>query len=258
VPNDHRGASLGSFRSGLRALVVGSQGGVGAAFVAALATSPQVGIVYAAARHRTDAAVADQSGKVVDCRIDINDEPSIAALAEQLRAQGPLDLVLVATGILHAASALQPEKSWRQLDAESLAKSFQVNAIGPALVAKHLLDLLVQGHKSVFGALSARVGSIDDNRLGGWHSYRASKAALNMLLRTCAIELVRRNPTAICVSLHPGTVDTALSKPFQTNVPQGKLFTPEFAATQLLQVVERLDVTANGGFFAWDGQQIPF
>ena len=125
-------------------------------------------------------------------------------------------------------------------------------------MAKHLLDLLVQGHKSVFGALSARVGSIDDNRLGGWHSYRASKAALNMLLRTCAIELVRRNPTAICVSLHPGTVDTALSKPFQTNVPQGKLFTPEFAATQLLQVVERLDVTANGGFFAWDGQQIPF
>ncbi len=198
------------------------------------------------------------SGKVVACHIDIVDETSIETLANLVQPQGPLDLVLVATGVLHAGSALQPEKSWRSLDAATLARSLQINAIGPTLVAKHFLELLVTGHKSVFAALSARVGSIEDNRLGGWHSYRASKAALNMLMRNCAIELARRNPAAICVSLHPGTVDTALSKPFQANVPQGKLFTSRFAAAQLLGVVDRLDAAANGGFYAWDGQRIPF
>lgn len=127
----------------------------------------------------------------------------------------------------------------------------------PALVAKHFLPLLARDRKSVFAALSARVGSISDNQLGGWHAYRASKAALNMLLRTFAIELARRNPRAVCVGLHPGTVDTGLSAPFQANVPEGKLFTPDFAAARLLEVVDRLKPDDSGHVFAWDGQLIP-
>jgi NAD(P)-dependent dehydrogenase (short-subunit alcohol dehydrogenase family) len=153
---------------------------------------------------------------------------------------------------------LQPEKSWRALTAQSLAQSFAVNAIGPALLAKHFLEGLATGEKAVFAALSARVGSIEDNRLGGWHSYRAAKAALHMLVRTFAIELARRNPTALCIALHPGTVDTALSRPFQSGVPDGRLFTPRHAAECLLQVIDTLDASASGNAFAWDGQRLPF
>jgi NAD(P)-dependent dehydrogenase (short-subunit alcohol dehydrogenase family) len=125
------------------------------------------------------------------------------------------------------------------------------------LVAKHFLPLLARDRKSVFAALSARVGNISDNRLGGWHAYRASKAALNMLLRTLSIELARANPRAMYVGLHPGTVDTTLSAPFQATVPEGKLFTPEFAAARLLEVLDRLEPVDSGNVIAWDGQQIP-
>jgi NAD(P)-dependent dehydrogenase (short-subunit alcohol dehydrogenase family) len=159
---------------------------------------------------------------------------------------------------LHDGAGLQPEKSWRALTAPSLAESFAVNAIGPALLAKHFLPRLATGQKSVFAALSARVGSIEDNRLGGWYSYRATKAALHMLIRTLAIELARRNPTALCVAVHPGTVDTALSVPFQSRVPDGRLFKPRQAAEHLLHVIDGLDSSATGNAFAWDGQRLPF
>ena len=134
---------------------------------------------------------------------------------------------------------------------------FAVNAIGPALVAKHFLPLLPRHGRSVFASISARVGSIEDNRLGGWYSYRASKAALNMLLKTYSIELKRRAPSAICVGLHPGTVDTALSKPFQGGVAPGKLFSPTQSAAYLLRVIDGLTPADNGAVFAWDGSQIP-
>jgi NAD(P)-dependent dehydrogenase (short-subunit alcohol dehydrogenase family) len=153
---------------------------------------------------------------------------------------------------------LQPEKTWRSLSAQSLALSFATNAIGPALIAKYFLELLATREKAVFAALSARVGSIEDNRLGGWHAYRASKAALNMLIRTCAIELARRNPQALCIALHPGTVDTALSRPFQARVPVEKLFAPRYAAQALLGVIDSLDGAQSGNAFAWDGRRIPF
>jgi len=159
--------------------------------------------------------------------------------------------------VLHD-DGLRPEKSWRHLDADALARSYEVNAIGPALVAKHLLPRLRRDHKAVFAAMSARVGSIEDNRIGGWYAYRASKAALNQILRTLAIELGRRWPEAVCVGLHPGTTDTALSAPFQANVPAGKLFTPTFVAERLLTVVDDLDASASGGLYAWDGARIPF
>jgi NAD(P)-dependent dehydrogenase (short-subunit alcohol dehydrogenase family) len=241
-----------SLVDGARAVVVGASGGIGAAFVEALARDPSIARVDALSRRPSDAG-----GKVHTHRIDVTDEASIEAAAGQLD-DGPLDLVLVTTGVLHDAAGLRPEKTWRHLDAAALQRAYAVNAVGPALVAKHLLAKLRRDHKAVFAALSARVGSIEDNRIGGWYAYRASKAALNQMLRTLAVELARRRPQAVCVGLHPGTTDTPLSSPFQANVPEGKLFTPAFVAERLLAVVDDLDASASGGLYAWDGARIPF
>jgi NAD(P)-dependent dehydrogenase (short-subunit alcohol dehydrogenase family) len=246
--------SLGSFPEGLRAVVVGAGGGIGNAVVELLAESPRVAQVYGLTRTRPVLA----SPRVVSIPFDLRDEASIAAAAARCGADGPLHLVFVATGVLHDGAGLQPEKSWRALTAASMAESFAVNTIGPALLAKHFLQWLATGEKAVFAALSARVGSIEDNQLGGWYSYRAAKAALHMLLRTFAVELARRNSTALCVALHPGTVDTGLSRPFQSGVPAGRLFTPRQAAEQLLHVIDSLDSSASGNAFAWDGQRLPF
>lgn len=220
-----------------RAAVIGASGGIGAAFVAALTAAG------------TEVVGLSRSGPN---RIDIEDEASIAAAAE--RTGGPLDLVIVATGTLHADGVF-PEKAVRDLNAATLARYFAVNATGPALVAKHFLPLLARDRRAVFVALSARVGSISDNRIGGWYGYRASKAALNMLVRTLAIELARTRPQGLCVALHPGTVDTGLSQPFQRGVPE--LLTPERSAAALLDVVAGLTPADSGGCFAWDGQRVP-
>jgi NAD(P)-dependent dehydrogenase (short-subunit alcohol dehydrogenase family) len=243
---------LHSFGDSITAVVVGASGGIGHALTTRLADSPGVAHIVACSRSRP----AIDHPEVGFHPLDLLDEATIAAAAgAQAR---PLDLVLVATGILHEGEALRPERTWRALDAAALEHAYRINAIGPALVAKHFLPLLAQGRKSVFAALSARVGSITDNRQGGWHAYRASKAALNMLLRTFAIELApRRNPAAICIGLHPGTVATRLSAPFQSGVPEGRLFTPAFAASRLLEVVDGLTQADSGGVFAWDGQPIP-
>jgi NAD(P)-dependent dehydrogenase (short-subunit alcohol dehydrogenase family) len=241
-----------SLVDGARAVVVGASGGIGAAVVNALAQDAGIARIDALARRPLEAG-----GKIRTDTIDVTDEASIEAAAARLDA-GPLDLVMVTTGILHDDAGLRPEKTWRHLDAAALARSYAINAIGPALVAKHLLPKLRRDHKAVFAALSARVGSIEDNRIGGWYAYRASKAALNQLLRTLAIELARRWPAAVCVGLHPGTTDTALSAPFQANVPDGKLFTPAFVAERLLTVVDDLNASASGGLYAWDGARIPF
>lgn len=245
---------LTSFSTDMRVVVAGASGGIGSAIVELLVASSRVAKIYALARSRP----SPLHHKVESIPIDLQDEASIAAAAARCKADGPLDLVFVATGVLHAGDALSPEKSWRSLNPQSLAQSFAINAIGPVLLAKHFLDLLRPHEKSVFAALSARVGSIEDNRLGGWHSYRASKAALHMLIRTCAIELARRNRSALCIALHPGTVDTALSQPFQGNVPEGKLFTPTYSAERLLQVLDSLNASNSGCAFAWDGKRIPF
>jgi len=151
-----------------------------------------------------------------------------------------------------------PEKRLADLDPAALAQAFAVNAIGPALVLKHFAPQLPREGKAVLAVLTARVGSISDNRSGGWYGYRAAKAAANQLVRTAAIEIGARRPNAICVALHPGTVDTALSAPFQRNVPEGKLFTPDFAAERLLAVIDGLTTADSGGFFAWDGEAIPY
>ena len=233
-----------------RAVVIGSGGGIGAALVRRLCERGGYDEVHALSRHVPGVR---QDGVIRHGRIDIADAGGSAVSAAELGT--PLDLVIIATGLLHE-SGRRPERSLSELDADWLARSFQVNAIGPALVLRYFTPLLASDRRTVFAALSARVGSISDNRLGGWYGYRASKAALNMIVRTGAIELARTRPRALCVGLHPGTVDTSLSGPFQRGVPADGLFTPDFSAARLLQVLDSLDVSETGKCFAWDGQEI--
>ena len=228
------------------AVVVGASGGIGAAFEAALIEEGAYEVVHGLARSRGGAQ-----------QLDLRNEDSIAAAAATVAKGPPPRLVIVATGVLHA-DGHGPEKALRDLDPAWLAQVYAVNAIGPALVAKHFLPLMPRGERTVFAALSARVGSISDNQLGGWYGYRASKAALNMLVRNLAIEERRRNSRAIVAALHPGTVDTALSRPFQGNVQPGRLFDAERAALQLLDVIEDLKAPDSGKLFDFEGKEIPF
>lgn len=187
--------------------------------------------------------------------IDYFDEASIAFAADIASQHSALDLVIVATGLLHN-ECIQPEKALQQLSLDSLETVFKVNTFLPMLIAKHFVPKLNKKQRSIFAALSARVGSISDNRLGGWYAYRASKSALNMMIKTCAIETALKNKHSIIVGLHPGTVDSGLSKPFSSKVTPEKLFTPEFSATQLQQVLSKLSINDSGKCFAWDGQEI--
>ncbi len=231
-------------------MVVGGNGGIGRALVAHLLARGGWAHVHALSRSSTEVPPDAQGG-----RIDVIDEASIAAAMGSI--EGELDLVVVASGRLQG-EGVSPERSFNALDADALTRSFQVNAVGPALVAKHVLPRFPKDRPATFAVLSARVGSIEDNQLGGWYGYRASKAALNMLVRTLAVELARTRPQAVCVALHPGTVDTALSRPFQRNVAADKLFTPAHSATRLLDVIEGLGPKDSGGFYAYDGTRIPF
>ena len=248
--------SLSSLPTGYRALVFGATGGLGGAFVRTLAADPRCGALFAASR----AGAAVPGARALT--FDFDEEASIERAVAQAAGEVGLHLVLVATGVLHSDTGLEPEKSWRHLDARRLVEVFQINTVLPALIAKHALPVLAKGaqdapEKAAFAAVSARVGSIGDNRLGGWHGYRASKAALNQIIRTCSIELARKRPNALCVGLHPGTVDTALSKPFQRNVPDGKLFTPAYAAERLLGVIDALAPQDTGRVFDWAGEPVP-
>ncbi len=242
---------LNKATSGLNVAVVGAGGGIGAAFVDALESRDGVASVHALSR----AAVPHASSRVVAGRIDVTDEASVIEAAGGI--DQPLDLVIVATGILHS-DRFQPERRIREFDPATFQAVIAVNTTGPAIVAKHFLPKLRKDGGSVFAAISARVGSIADNRLGGWTSYRASKAALNMVLKTFAIEHARSRPESAIVALHPGTVDTALSEPFSKRVPTEKLFTPAQSAGYLLDVIEGLGPEDTGGFFAWDGSRIDY
>ena len=203
--------------------------------------------------------IVSAAAKVESFPVDIEDERSIAAAADAVHGDDrELDLVIVATGVLHDGDALQPEKRMADIEAQRMLRVFAINTVGPALVAKHYLPRLRRKGKTVFAALSARVGSISDNRLGGWASYRASKAALNMLLKTLSIEHSRTRPESIIVGLHPGTVATDLSAPFQGRVPEGKLFSPDKSASSLLSVIDNAEQSDNGGVLAWDGSPIDY
>ena len=242
-----------NFGNDLRCIVVGSSGGIGGALVEQLVNSPQVTHVHSLSR----TGQSHPSTKVANLSFDFTDEDSLIAAAQTLQEVGPFDLILIATGLLQG-EGISPEKNLRALSHDSLAKSYEVNVIGPAMSAKYLAPLLRRDKKAVFAALSARVGSISDNRLGGWYAYRASKAALNMILKTLALETQRRFKNQLIIGLHPGTVDTALSKPFQGNVPEGKLFTPAFSAEQLLGVIDKLSEKDSGFLFDWAGEKIEF
>lgn len=245
--------TLTTFPPNSNIVVAGASGGIGGEFVRQLSADECAGRVFAL--HRSP--VPDFGPNVTPLAYDLEDEGSIQSAADIIAENGPVDVVMVATGVLHNEQ-IQPEKSIGSISADAMLEAFRVNTIGPVLLAKHLLPLMRPRSKSVFAALSARVGSISDNRLGGWASYRASKAALNMLLRTAAIEHKRRRPESIVVALHPGTVDTRLSGPFQRGVPEGKLFTPTYSVERLLKVIDDLQPTDTGGFFAWDGQPIEY
>jgi len=245
---------LSTFSGASRIALFGASGGIGGALLDLLEADEHVSAIYAGARSMPMARVP----KVAPFQFDLADENSIANAAAMARAGGELDLVLVATGVLSEGEKLTPEKTWRDFRPDAFARAFAVNATGPALIAKHFLPLLARDRRSAFAALSARVGSIEDNKLGGWAAYRASKAALHQIIRTCAIELGRKNKSAICVAMHPGTVDTALSAPFQRGVSPEKLFTPEQSARHLLRVLDGLSLTDSGNAFAWDGTRITF
>jgi NAD(P)-dependent dehydrogenase (short-subunit alcohol dehydrogenase family) len=237
------------------AVVVGVDGGIGRALAEALGAPGGFEQVVGLSRSRP-ADWADGAGRSW-IPVDILDEASLRAAADRIAEIGAPERIVVASGRLGAAGR-GPEKSMRALDAAALAEIMAVNAIGPALAAKHLLPLTPRDRPSVFAALSARVGSIGDNASGGWYGYRASKAALNMFIRTLAIEHRLTRPLGVCVALHPGTVDTALSAPFLAGVPAERLFTPRRSAQALVGVMDRLKPTDTGGFFAWDGTPIPW
>ena len=228
------------------ALVVGASGGIGRALADALVERGAHDEVVALSR----TAPTGWAGRHM--LLDLTDEAGVAAAAELVRDVGAADTVFIASGILHDG-AVQPEKSYRVLDPIALQRLFAVNTTGPALVAKHFLPLMPRGRRSVFAALSARVGSIGDNRLGGWYGYRASKAALNMMIKSLAIEHRRTHPQAVLAALHPGTVATDLSAPF---AGAREVLTPARSADALLSVLDGLTPDDTGGFFAWDGERV--
>ncbi len=244
--------TLNSFEAGLTAVVAGASGAIGRAFLDILAQDPAVARIHAWSRR----PLTDLPDKAVAAQVDLTDEATIEAAAGAIEP-GSLRLGIVATGILHEENRVQPEKSLSALDGPAMDRVFAVNTIGPALAAKHLVPLMPREGKAVFAALSARVGSIGDNRLGGWYAYRASKAALNQILKTLSVEVGRRRKEAVILGLHPGTVDSALSEPFQRGVPDGKLFTPAFSAQSMLSVIDGTTAENSGLVYAWDGQQVP-
>lgn len=233
--------SLKSLGTGYRAVVVGSTGGIGAAVANLLDRDPLSADVL-------------RLGRRAEIALDLEDESSIEAAAAKVGEGGSVDLLFDATGILHDDD-ISPEKALRSIDGSAMARVFAINATGPALLLKHFHRLFPRKRKCVAASLSARVGSIGDNRAGGWYAYRASKAALNMLWRSGAIEVARLKPEAACIVLHPGTVATPLSAPFAGNRATDD---PDLAARRLLGVVEACDQSATGGFFAYDGSEIPW
>jgi NAD(P)-dependent dehydrogenase (short-subunit alcohol dehydrogenase family) len=227
-----------SLPEGYRALVVGATGAIGAALLQQLQADPRCAAVVGVSRQSSPG-------------LDLLSEPSIQACAQALAGQGPFHLVLDATGAL-TVNGRGPEKRLDELDASHLLAALHLNAVGPGLLLKHFAPLLATGQRVIWGKLSARVGSIEDNRKGGWYGYRAAKAALNMLLQTSAIEIARRRPLAVVVALQPGTVQSGLSQPFVGD----DAMRPDEAARRLLAVLDGLQPTGRAQFVDHQGQAI--
>ncbi len=232
-------------------ILIGANGGIGRAFLEKFNNDATINKIYCFSR----TAVSLQSDKIETILCDYNDPQTIKQGVALLPSDLVVQKIIVTTGLL-SNDIISPEKSLKALTLESMQQIFLVNCFGVMVMAQHLIPFLDKNQKSIFAALSARVGSISDNKIGGWYSYRAAKAALNMMLKTMSIELQRTNKNAIIVGLHPGTVDTNLSKPFQKNVTGDKLFTPAYAVDCLLNVLDRLSCQDTGKCFAYDGQEI--
>lgn len=245
------------------ALIIGASQGIGLGFVQKLLNNHEYQHIYATYRHQYSAAnliaIAQQYPQKITClKLDVTDENQVIDSLKQINSTSTkLHLVINCVGILHEGK-LQPEKSLKHINSANLLHYFEVNSIASVLLAKHLKPFFKHQEKSIFATISAKVGSIGDNRLGGWYGYRASKAALNMFMKTVAIEYARTNPKTIVITLHPGTTDTRLSFPFQKNVPAGKLFSVELCVEQLLSVINNLTINDTGEFFSWDGTNLPW
>ncbi|KAJ0082870.1 hypothetical protein Patl1_11560 [Pistacia atlantica] len=288
IPRASFSSASGSVKwDGGVSMVQGASRGIGLEFVKQLLEKNDKGHVIATCRNPNAATgLLDLKNKFAErldiLQLDLTVESTIEASAKSITERyGSLNLLINASGILSIQNVLQPgrgnssfrsvfldkatETTLNKVERSSLMLAYEINAVGPILVMKHMWPLLkvgggtgIEREVAVVANLSARVGSIGDNRLGGWHSYRASKAALNQLTKTVSLEFARRKDPVICIMLHPGTVDTDLSRPFQRNVPEGKLFTKEFSVQKLLSIIENTKKHDNGKFFAWDGQEIPW
>lgn len=241
--------AFASLPDGYRAVVIGASGGIGGALADAISADPRCGALYALSR----AVVRVPGAAALAC--DLDDDASIAAAAGAVGADGAVDLLIVATGLLHRGDAVQPEKSWRALSRAAMAENFAANSIGPMLAVQAFLPLIPRKSRALIGLLGARVGSIGDNRIGGWYSYRAAKAALAMLVRTLAIDLARSHPDLAVLLLHPGTVATPLSAPFGGGAPVR--LTPGESAAHLIAVLDAATPVLSGAHRDWRGDPIP-
>jgi NAD(P)-dependent dehydrogenase (short-subunit alcohol dehydrogenase family) len=230
--------------------IIGSSGAIGSAFLDAYIADKEISNIYSISR--TEVELNDE--RIIHINIDVTDEVSVKAAASKI-GENRLDKLIVATGILHT-ELFGPEKSIKDIKIENFVKIFSVNAFGPALIGKYFLPLMKKDKKSIAAFLSARVGSISENKLGGWYAYRASKSALNQIIKNFSIESKRTNPTGIIIGLQPGTVKSKLSEPFQKNVKKGKLLLPKDSVKSLIRVIESVMQNDSGKIFDWKGEEI--
>ncbi len=235
----------------MKIVIIGGSGGIGRAFINKLLAQPHIQSIHAT-YHRNEPTFSHP--KVRWERLDVTEESSIQAWSEQLNE---IDWLINTTGILHKLNK-GPEKTIRQLDAEFFLENIKINTLPTLLLAKNTYKKFRHGRTAIFATISAKVGSIEDNRLGGWYSYRASKAALNMCIKTLSIEWQRTLPNVAVAALHPGTTDTDLSKPFQAHVPEGQLFSPEQSVDYMLDILSKLTPADTGKFWAFDGELLPW
>jgi NAD(P)-dependent dehydrogenase (short-subunit alcohol dehydrogenase family) len=230
--------------------IIGSSGAIGRAFLDAYIADKNISNIYSISRTE----VKSNDKRIIHINIDVTDEVSVKAAASKIE-ENRLDRLIVATGVLHTKS-FGPEKSIKDIKIENFVKIFSVNTFGPALIGKYFLPLMTKDQKSIVAFLSARVGSISENKLGGWYAYRASKSALNQIIKNFSIEAKRTNSSGIIIGLQPGTVKSKLSEPFQKNVKKGKLFLPEDSVDSLIKVIENVMQNDSGKIFDWEGEEI--
>ncbi len=230
--------------------VIGSSGAIGNAFLEHYIKDESVENIFSFSRSN----ISIENNKVIHGLIDVENETSIQKASQSLE-EVKLDEIIIASGLLHTED-FGPEKSIKDLKPDNILKILSVNTVGPAIVGKYFLPLLNKKNKSVMAFLSARVGSISENKLGGWYSYRASKAALNQIIKNFSIEINRVNPQAIILGLQPGTVESNFSQPFKKNVKEGNLFTAEYSVSMLLDVINSSTTKDSGKLIGWDGEEI--